>query len=100
MRKKQRCAFRFLQSYKLYEMLPMKQSSILPDEGFAPRALCLTTDRWNQNHDAVVLPVSCKPKPAPGTRWGHRVMVHCSCGRLIPFGRMCQHWPTHEEATS
>jgi hypothetical protein len=70
----------------MYERIPMKNKSILPDEGFAARNVVISDD-------GLVMPVSCKPKPKPGEWWGHRVMVHCGCNREIPFGRMGQHWP-------
>jgi hypothetical protein len=77
-----------MQAWKLYDQVPMQAKSKLPDEGFEPRYLELTEGLW--------FPVSCKPKPALGVRWGHRVMVKCGCGRDIPFGRMTQHYSEAE----
>lgn len=76
----------WLQAWKLYDLVPMGAKSRLPDEGFPPRPITLT-------NTGLVFDVWCKPKPLPGVRWGHRVMVKCYCGKDIPFGRMCQHYP-------
>jgi len=78
----------FYQTRKMYAQLPMKAVSVLPDEGFPPRPAYISDQ-------LPAFMIECKPKPAPGTRWGHRVMVRCTCGRDIPFGRMNQHWGTH-----
>jgi hypothetical protein len=68
----------------------MKVQTVLPDDGFEPRSIVL-------RDDLPPFMVYCKPKPLPGVRWGHRVMVKCTCGRDIPFGRMCQHYPMMHE---
>ena len=73
---------RWFQAYKVYPQLPMKHQSVLPDEGFSRRLIQLNTDRQ-------LFPVSCYPKG----KGKHRVVVHCTCGREIPFGRMGQHLP-------
>ena len=76
---------RFIQAWQMYNRIPMKSKSILPDEGFEPRRVILcdeTGDGWN---------VYCKPKPGTGYA-KHRVMVVCDCHRHIPFGRMGQHY--------
>lgn len=88
---------RWYQTWKMYPQLPMKQASVLPDEGFAPRLMPV-----GEYRDGAVLSmvVSCKPKPQPGVRWGHRVMVHCDCGKQVPFGRMNQHFPVCQPARS
>jgi hypothetical protein len=75
---------RWKQAWALYAEIPMQAKSKLPDEGFDTKLVQLTPGKW--------FGVYCKPKPAPGVRWGHRVMVRCPCGRDIPFGRMTQHW--------
>jgi hypothetical protein len=77
---------RWHQTWKLYDLIPMKSKSILPDEGFAPRPIPL-------NSAQQVFQVYCKPKPAPRTSWAkHRVFAICDCGRHVPFGRMGQHY--------
>lgn len=78
----------FYHTRQMYAQIDMKSVSVLPDEGFAPRLMQVS----DQLGDFMV---ECKPKPAPGVRWGHRLVVHCDCGRHVPFGRMNQHWPTH-----
>jgi hypothetical protein len=81
---------RFIHSWKLYERIPMKSKSILLDEGFDKRKVNLVDA--NDGRPLMAFEVYCKPKPAPGIRWGHRVMVICDCGKHVPFGRMGQHW--------
>lgn len=86
---------RFIQTWKMYERIPMKSTSILPDEGFEARPVELAEP--NKAGQSLILPVYCKPKPAVGVRWGHRVMVMCDCGKHVPFGRMGQHYPAHKK---
>jgi hypothetical protein len=74
---------RFHQAWKMYDLIPMKHKSILPDEGFATRDVDITGN-------GMIMPVYCKPK---GKGSKHRVFVICDCGRDIPFGRMGQHFP-------
>lgn len=80
----------FAQTWQMYARIPMKNKSILPDEGFAPRLVNIMASDWES--EGMRFEVYCKPKPAPGIRWGHRVMVICECGKHIPFGRMNQHY--------
>jgi hypothetical protein len=76
---------RFIQHHTLYERIPMKSSSVLPDEGFGEMTLELS--------DGLTFQVYCNPRSeqtyAPVK---HRVMVICSCGKHVPFGRMGQHY--------
>lgn len=78
----------WLQAWQLYDLIPMKVKTVLPDEGFDPRPIVLKSD-------LPAFQVYCKPKPKPSERWGHRVMVICTCGKHVPFGRMNQHFPIH-----
>lgn len=80
---------RFAHTWKMYDRVPMKRKSVLPDEGFPAMPVNIA----QSDEEPVIRMVSCKPKPGPTERWGHRVMVHCGCGREIPFGRMNQHYP-------
>ena len=75
---------RWLQAWQLYDLVPMKAKSRLPDYGFPPMNVELTP--------GLVFPVWCEPKPPAGVRWGHRIKVECDCGTVVPFGRMCQHY--------
>jgi hypothetical protein len=77
---------RFICAWQMYKRIPMKATSILPDEGFPPRHVEITEDT------KMSFRVYCKPKPKPGQRWGHRIMVECTCGKDVPFGRMSQHF--------
>jgi hypothetical protein len=84
---------RFIQAWKMYDLIPMKSKSILPDEGFDTRSLVIMED--DRNHSLTEMerafPVYCLPKPNQGYA-KHRVMVICDCGKHVPFGRMHQHW--------
>lgn len=84
---------RFIQAWKMYDLIPMKSKSILPDEGFDTRSLVIMED--DRNHSLTEMErtfsVYCLPKPNKGYA-KHRVMVICDCGRHVPFGRMGQHW--------
>jgi hypothetical protein len=77
----------WIQHEDLYKLVPMKSSSVLPDEGFEPRPIVL-------KENLPPFMVSCVPK-ALTPRQTHRVLVHCTCGRKIPFGRMTQHFRHH-----
>lgn len=76
-------------AHEMYRVIPMKNVSILPDEGFEVRQLDVAS-KWNGH--PYTLPVYCKPKPAAGVRWGHRVFAICNCGKHVPFGRLNQHF--------
>lgn len=86
---------RFAHTWKMYDRIPMKTKSILPDEGFGSRMVDIS------GSDTVMYqrPVYCLPKPNKGYA-KHRVMVICECGTHVPFGRMHQHYgkPTCLEA--
>jgi hypothetical protein len=82
---------RFIQNWKMYERIPMKNSKTLPDEGFEPRLVDII------DNPAGFRPflVYCNPKAdkrVPRGSGKHRVIVICNCGRHIPFGRMGQHY--------
>lgn len=87
---------RFHQCWQMYPLLPMKAVSRLPDEGMEER---LVQIGWDLKTGAPFRAmVYIKPRPAPGVRWGHRVITICpDCGKHVPFGRMNQHWPVHFE---
>jgi hypothetical protein len=78
----------WLQHHELYKLVPMKSKTILPDEGFGPRDIEMSP--------GLTFPVYCNPK----TDGSHRVMVKCSCGKDIPFGRMGQHYRAHKPKPS
>ena len=75
---------RWHQTWQLYDLIPMKGKSVLPDEGFPARPVVL-------NSAGQTFLVYCKPKPNKGYA-KHRVMAICDCGRHVPFGRMHQHY--------
>lgn len=78
------------QAPKVYAQLPMKVKTVLPDHAVTNLFLTL-------RDDLPMFRAKILPKPEPGVRWGHRVLAECpQCGRWVPFGRMNQHWPTHE----
>lgn len=77
--------FRWYHNWQVYAQLPMKHTSVLPDEGFEAREVELT-------YDGDKFMVMCLPKSQQVGHWGHRVMVLCECNRQIPFGRMGQHY--------
>ena len=83
------------QVWQMYPHLPMKNKSILPDEGMEPRLMEVA----NLYHDQdpikpLRLLVKIDPKPAPGTRWGHRLRTLCpTCNKWQSHGRMNQHFP-------
>lgn len=84
---------RFIQAWKLYPQLPMKHSSTLPDEGFPPRPIVLAS---SPDGEPLTFMVYCTSKAEKaltekGPR-GARVIVHCKCGKHVPFGRMGQHY--------
>lgn len=66
---------RWMQHHQLYPLLGMKAGDHLPKEGFTK----------------VIDGVRIICEPATGARSKHRLKVNCSCGKLIPFGRMGQH---------
>lgn len=74
----------FKHVWQVYELLPMKAVSRLPDEGFGDRPIVL-------RDDLPPFQVMCLP-PRGGR---HRLMVTCICNRMIPLGRMGQHWKVH-----
>jgi hypothetical protein len=91
---KQRFDWRFAQAWELYERIPMKGISVLPDEGFAPRTVNIARrGSPDQPRPPIYMPVRCRPKPQPGKRWGHRLLVQCDCGQEVPIGRMVSHAP-------
>lgn len=84
---------RFIQAWKMYDLIPMKSKSILPDDGFDIRPVEIMEQR--RENDLTIqertFEVYCLPKPNKG--WAkHRVMVICDCGKHVPFGRMGQHF--------
>lgn len=74
----------------MYEQLPMRAVSILPDE-MSPRLL-----RVAELREGVYLNLMVRvlPKPKPGVRWGHRMQTLCPvCNTWQSHGRMNQHFP-------
>src|SRR5262245_20743672 len=69
----------------LHKMNLMKDKTTLIDEGFEPVQVPLRSD-------GMKFWISCMPKSGAGRRSSHRIMVHCVCDRLVPFGRMGQHY--------
>lgn len=80
---------RFAQAYQMYDRIPMKSATILPDEGFDARWVNVLDSRMES--EGMKMLVYCLPKPNKGYA-KHRVMVICDCGRHVPFGRMSQHY--------
>lgn len=74
---------RFMQHFQLYPLLGIKSGDHLPREGFSK--------------EIGGVAITVLPAAGKGRRSSHRVMVHCTCGRKIPFGRMGQHlrWKEH-----
>lgn len=72
------------QARRVYAQLPMKRKDTLPDESWSGFV--------KLRDDLPSFPCYIKGKPKAGVRWGHRVIVYCDCGKLVPFGRMNQHY--------
>lgn len=70
----------WLQNGQLYQLLPMKCKTRLPDEGFQPMPIELKP--------GLTFDVYCEGP----NRGKHRIFAVCHCGRHIPFGRMGQHY--------
>jgi len=78
---------RFINHFELYERIPMKCETVLPDEGFEMREVVLTA-----HGDSFKVYCLAKDNPERKSRISHRVFVVCACGKDIPFGRMGQHF--------